>query len=61
VAKEKMDRPREREREELLELMEKAIPPEVLEAIELVVALPTTERDLEVKVSHRGTIDADFA
>lgn len=49
----------EKERDVLLEIMEKQIPKEVKEAIEITISAQTVAEPLQINISHKGAFDAD--
>ena len=49
----------EKERDELLKIMEKHVSKEVKEAIEITIAAQTTTEPPRVKISHKGAFDAE--
>ena len=49
----------EKERNVLIEIMEKQIPKEVKEAIEITISAQTIEEPLQINISHKGAFDAD--
>ena len=49
----------EKERDDLLKLMEKQIRPEVKEAIEITISAQTVAEPPKIKISHKGAFDAD--
>ena len=53
--------PREKERDELLKKIEASVPRELRDAIELAACICDDEEEPEVKVSHRGSADANAA
>ncbi|MBW2608500.1 MAG: hypothetical protein JRD05_12800 [Deltaproteobacteria bacterium] len=52
------DRDIEREREELLKLMESSITPEIMESIEFGASLIPENEIIPVKISNKGAFDA---
>ncbi|MCD6237999.1 MAG: hypothetical protein J7K51_01510 [Thermotogae bacterium] len=49
----------EKEREELLKLMDKQIPRDIKEAIEITISAQPTAEIPKIKISHKGAYDAD--
>ena len=49
----------EKEREELLKLMDKQIPRDIKEAIEITISVQPTAEIPKIKISHKGAYDAD--
>ena len=49
----------EKERDDLLKLIEKQTPQEVKEAIEITILAQTVAEPPQIKISHKGAYDAD--
>jgi len=49
----------EKEREELLKLMDKQIPQDIKEAIEITISAQPSPEIPRIKISHKGAYDAD--
>jgi len=49
----------EKEREDLLKLIEEQIPQEVKEAIEITISAQPVAESPKIKISHKGAYDAD--
>ena len=49
----------EKEREDLLRLIEEQTPKEIREAIEVTISAQQEEKPPKIKISHKGAYDAD--
>ena len=49
----------EREREDLLKLMNKNVPEEIIKAIEITISAQPKLISPQIKISHKGAFDAD--
>jgi len=49
----------EKEREELLRLINKSVPREIMKAIEITMSAKPVQEQPEIKISHKGASDAD--
>ncbi len=49
----------EKERNDLLKLMEKQIPKQVKESIEITISAQPIAEPPQIKISHKGAFDAD--
>lgn len=55
----KKKRDYEKEREELLKLMNKSVPREIIKAIEITMSAKPVQEPPQIKISHKGASDAD--
>jgi len=53
------ERDYEKERDDLLKLMERQIPQDVKEAIEITISAQSIVESPQIKISHKGAFDAD--